>query len=285
MKLSEMHLRDPFILTFEKKYYLYFQPGKYAWHGYDGFYVSVSDDLDEWSNPIKCFDPPEGFWATDNYWAPEVHYYKGVFYLVASFKAVGHNRASQILASKNPLGPFEIWSAPITPNDWVCLDATLYFENEKPYLIFSHEWKQVKDGEICYFQLSEDLKKPVSEPKLMFRASQAQWTTSIGNDNYVTDGPFLHKTKSGKLIMTWSSNENGRYSIGVAYSSDNTLSGNWLHCKKTLSELDGGHSMIFNSFDGKKYLTMHTPNNPSGAERPRLFEIEEIEEEPFIKLK
>ena len=284
LKLSEMNLRDPFILPFEGKYYLYFQPGHFAWHGCDGFYVSTSRDLSEWSEPQKCFDPPEGFWATDNYWAPEVHYYNGKFYMVASFKAAGHMRASQILVSDAPKGPFVPSSYPITPNNWMCLDGTLYFEDGKPYMVFSHEWTQIKDGEICYFELSSDLTEAVSKPVTMFKASDAGWTTSIGDGNFVTDGPFLFRTKDNKLIMTWSSNENGRYSIGVAYSSNGSINGKWLHSKKTLSKLDGGHSMLFRAFDGQLYITMHTPNNPNGAERPRLFRVEEIPDEPFLKL-
>ena len=284
MKLSEMNIRDPFILPYGGKYYIYSSPGKYAWNGYDGFYVSVSDNLEEWTEPKKCFEPPVGFWATNNYWAPEVHYYNGRFYLVASFKAVGHMRASQILVSDSPEGPFRCLNCPITPNNWMCLDGTLYIENKKPYLIFSHEWSQVRDGEIWFFELSEDLTEPVSAPKLMFRASEAPWTTPIKKDGFVTDGPFLHKTKHGKLIMTWSSNSNGRYSIGVAFSDNGSITGNWKHCSQTLSDLDGGHSMIFNTFDDKLYLTMHTPNNPNSKERPVLFRIEEIPEEPFLKL-
>ena len=97
MKLKDLHVRDPFILPFEGKYYFLFSPGKYAWEGKDGFYVTVSEDLEEWSEPKKVFTPPEGFWSNNNFWAPEMHYYKGEFYIFASFGAkVGHNRAVQI---------------------------------------------------------------------------------------------------------------------------------------------------------------------------------------------
>lgn len=279
-----MHIRDPFILPFNGKYYLYSQPGKYAWNGCDGFYCSVSTDLQGWTEPIKCFDPPVGFWATDNYWAPEVHYYNDKFYMIASFNAVGHMRASQILVADNPEGPFEVLSCPATPGHWKCLDGTLYIENKKPYMVFSHEWSQIKDGQICYMELTSDLKFPASEPRLMFSASQASWTDSIGNDNYVTDGPFMHRTNDGKLIMIWSSNQKGHYSMGVAYSTTGSIHGEWKHCEKTLSNLDGGHGMIFKSFDGQLYITMHSPNNPHGTERPRLFVIEEITQEPFLRL-
>lgn len=161
MKLSEIHIRDPFILLFEGKYYLFGTPGKYAWKGAGGFWCYLSDDLENWSEPIKCFEAPEGFWATENYWAPEVHYYNGRFYMFASFSAKGHMRAVQILSADKPQGPYEVWSCPLTPNDWICLDGTFYVENGIPYMIFCHEWLQITDGEMCVVQLSSDLKHTI----------------------------------------------------------------------------------------------------------------------------
>ena len=46
MKLSEIHIRDPFILPFEGKYYLFGTPGKFAWQGGAGFWCHISDDLE-----------------------------------------------------------------------------------------------------------------------------------------------------------------------------------------------------------------------------------------------
>ncbi len=75
------------------------------------------------------------------------------------------------------MGPFiPISDKPITPNDWECLDGTLLIENGIPYIIFSHEWAQVYDGQICVMPLSEDLKTPLDKPTILFRASEAPWT-------------------------------------------------------------------------------------------------------------
>ena len=285
MKLSDMHLRDPYILPYDNKYYLYFSPGKYAWSGYEGFYCTVSEDLVNWSEPVKCFTPPEGFWATDNYWAPEVHYYNGRFYLFASFYAKGHMRAVQIMASDSPVGPFEVWSCPITPNHWMCLDGTFYIEDGKPYMVFCHEWLQTYDGEVCAVELSEDLKQPIGEPKLLFKASESKWASNKDVNGYITDGPFLYKTADGKLIMTWSSLDESRYSVGVAYSENGSLFGEWKHCENTLSDIDGGHGMIFKSYDGHLYFTMHYREEPNSLEHPCLIEFEEILDEPFIAIK
>ena len=283
MKLSEIHIRDPFILPFEGKYYLFGTPGKFAWQGGAGFWCNISEDLENWSEPIKCFDPPEGFWSTENYWAPEVHYYNERFYMFATFFAKGHMRAVQVLAADKPEGPYEVWSCPLTPNDWMCLDGTLYVENGVPYMIFCHEWSQITDGEMCIVRLSDDLKKTVGEPKLLFKASQPIWASPIENGGFITDGPFLYKCSDGRLIMIWSSFDDNGYVEAVAYSEDGTVNGKWKHCEKTLSAINGGHGMIFKDFDGKLFFTMHYPNFPYGEERAQIMEIEEIPDEPYLK--
>jgi hypothetical protein len=53
----------------------------------------------------------------------------------------------------------------------------------------------------------------------LFRASEAPWVRPYQPGNFVTDGPFLHRTKAGKLLMIWSSfRKGGDYAIGVAES-------------------------------------------------------------------
>lgn len=288
MKLSEIHIRDPFILTYDNKYYMYGAPGKHAWDGQAGFLCYTSDDLENWSEPIQCFTPPKDFWADTNFWAPEVHFYKGRFYMFASFyrKDETRMRATQILASDSPEGPFEVWSEePVTPKDWMCLDGTLYVENDVPYMIFCHEWLQTVDGEMCVIELSSDLKLAVSKPRILFKASESGWAIRNNGDGYVTDGPFLHRINDGKLIMIWSSFSENGYAEAVAYSDNGSINGNWKHCEKMLSSQNGGHGMIFNDLNGKMRFTMHFPNSPFGAERAKIFFLEDIKEEPFLKMR
>lgn len=284
MKLNEIHIRDPFILPFEGKYYLFGSPGAYAWTGAEGFWCHISEDLKEWSEPIKCFEAPDGFWSDENFWAPEVHYYKGRFYMFASFytKDKSKMRATQILVSERPEGPYRVHSNPITPADWMCLDGTFYIENDTPYMVFCHEWVQTVDGEMWAVELAEDLSRPVGEPFMLFKASQPEWALKDA-DKYVTDGPFLYRTAAGKLLMLWSSIANG-YVEAVAYSGNGSIRGNWQHCKKLVSNSNGGHGMIFRSFEGDLYFTMHAPNKPWGQERAHIFPLKEIENDPFLEI-
>ena len=288
VKRYDLNIRDPFILTFEGKYYLYKSDYGKDEDGIIGIEVYVSEDLENFDGPTKVFRRPEGFWATKDFWAPEVHYYKGRFYMFASFYREDETRmrATQILASDSPEGPFEVWSQePVTPNNWMCLDGTLYVENDVPYMIFCHEWLQTVDGEMCVVELSADLKSAVSKPKVLFKASESGWAIRNNGDGYVTDGPFLHKTNDGKLIMIWSSFSENGYSEAVAYSDNGSINGNWKHCEKMLSSQNGGHGMIFNDLNGKMRFTMHFPNSPFGAERAKIFFLEDINEEPFLKMR
>lgn len=139
-----------------------------------------------------------------------------------------------------------------------------------------HECVQIKDGTICYLQLSADLKTAVSEPKLLFHASDLDWVTAIGesNDWLVTDGPFLYRCENGELIMLWSSFGKGGYAEAIVRSSNGDITGIWNHEPKLLFEKDGGHGMVFRGLDGKLYFTMHSPNETL-LERPHFYELEE----------
>ena len=118
-------------------------------------------------------------------------------------------------------------------------------------MIFCHEWVEIVDGSIDYVQLSSDLSKPVGNPQKMFHASDAKWST--GKDSKVTHGCFLFKTKSNKLLMIWSSFGTKGYAIGIAESESGRLIGTWIQQDNLLFEENGGHGMIFKTFDRFSY--------------------------------
>ncbi|MGN0572323.1 MAG: glycoside hydrolase family 43 protein [Acutalibacteraceae bacterium] len=274
MKFSDIHIRDPFILPFEGKYYLYGTRGETAWQTACGLDVYVSTDLENWSNPIECFSVPDGFWADREIWAPEVHYYNGKFNMFVSLRSDSRLRGTQILQSVSPEGPFVPTSNDaITPHDWQCLDGTLYIDKKgEPYIVFCHEWVQVKDGEMCAMKLTSDLSSPAGEPFVLFKASEPFWADKSRKD-FITDGPFMYRTQGGKLLMIWSSiNEKG-YVQAVSSSDNGEIDGNWRH-EKLLFDKNGGHGMIFEDFSGSLHLILHSPNNHP-LERPVLFELKE----------
>ncbi len=274
MTFNDINIRDPFIMPYDGKYYLYGTRGSTAWTSAEGLDVYVSSDLETWSEAHECFSVPENFWADKEIWAPEVHRYNGVFYMFVTFRSEERDRATQILKSDSPMGPFlPFTDDAITPHGWRCLDGTFYVDkNGDPYIIFCREWQQVKDGQICAMKLTKDLSAAAGEPWILFRASEPDWADKT-RETFITDGPFMYRTKCGKLMMIWSTFTPKGYVQAVAYSDNGEINGNWLH-EKPLFDENGGHGMIFEDNNGVKHLILHSPNeNP--LERPVLFDIKE----------
>ncbi|MHB1354383.1 MAG: glycoside hydrolase family 43 protein [Anaerolineae bacterium] len=276
MNLDTVRMRDPFVLPVpaDKLYYLYCNAEQE--HKPVGFDVYTSRDLVEWSGPNPVFRAGDDFWADRDFWAPEVHHYAGSYYLFASFKADGICRGTQIMRSAAPGGPFvPISAGPVTPRDWECLDGTLYVDEQAPWIVFCHEWTQVKDGEMCAMPLSTNLTHALKGSLLLFKASQAPWVTPFPwENNWVTDGPCLYRTPAGSLLMVWSSFTETGYSVGIARSGSGTLAGPWQHQAKTLYHQNGGHGSLFRTFEGRLMLAFHQPN--SGAvERAHFIPLDE----------
>lgn len=274
MKFSDINIRDPYILTYEGKYYLYGTRATNTWGAVDvktiGFDVYVSEDMESWSEPKEIFSYFEGFWGDRQYWAPEVHYYKGKFYMFASFVSEVTYRGTAILVSDTPDGRFVPHSnGAVTPSNWSCLDGTLWVEDGVPYIVFCHEWTQIKNGTVCALRLSDDLKESIGEPIELWSAGDASWRHDHdGNGSFVTDGPFLLRV-DGELISIWSSFSKGEYVEAIARSDNGKISGKWTIDDSLLFEKNGGHGMIFTDLNGQLCFIYHTPNN-TPLERPAV---------------
>ena len=295
LTLKDIHIRDPYIMPVEREgvYYMYASsPTREESKVYGGMVAYKSRDLKTWEGPVRVFDVPRDNWITGTVWAPEVHKYKGKYYLFATLNShikwkgdkKGHpaytHRATQVFWSKSPEGPFLPFKekTPFTPLDEMALDGTLWVEDGVPYMVYCHEWVETMDGEMNLVQLKKDLSGAVGEPTRLFCASAAKWSTGAGagaEKTYVTDGCFLYRTKAGKLLMVWSSFMNGTYAVGIAESATGKIIGPW-HQQEEPIFVNGGHSMIFRTFDGRLCLVLHSPNSPGGSERAKILELEDL---------
>ena len=276
MKNHEIHIRDPFVLVHEGKYYMYGTRGKNFGQAVGGIDVYIGTDLENWSEPIPVFDSEKYALNKQANWAPEVHRFGNKFYMLATFMKPDGMRGTYILISDKPDGEFvPLTGKAITPEGWECLDGTLLIEDDIPYCIFCHEHTQICNGTINYMQLTPDLKEAVGEAKELFKASEFLGIEPEEGEHYITDGPFMYRKADGKLLMIWSTFING-YAQCVAISDNGKISGKWSHLP-TLFEKDGGHGMIFTDLNGKLRLTLHKPNNQPD-ERPFFFEIKETED-------
>jgi GH43 family beta-xylosidase len=291
LRTDKIRIRDPFIYADEssKLYYMYAQAGNRSGSGFTGVEVYTSRDLIKWSDP----QPVLKLSATDgvrSVWAPEMHEYNGAYYLFVTLTfdrllpekkpiAIGkrpdmRKRGTYIYRADSPAGPF----APLkkgshTPEEWMALDGTLFEEDGHPYMVFCHEWVQLIDGTMDVVRLKDDLSDTVGDPQLLFNASDAPGSRTDPKKGKVTDGCFLYRShKSGKLFMIWSTFLPGSdYCVMLTESESGKIMGPWIN-QKPIYKKNGGHGMLFRSFDGRLMMALHQPN--SGArERLHLFEV------------
>ncbi|MGH7575976.1 MAG: glycoside hydrolase family 43 protein [Longimicrobiales bacterium] len=258
----------------------------------------TSKDLIEWEGPHIVYQTPNEMWGADaeirGIWAPELHAYEGKYYLFLTFDSSAEfpeqwtdwfewpprvRRASQVLVSDSPLGPFRPFSnEPTLPAEMMTLDGTLWVEDGVPYMVFCHEWVQVVDGAISMIQLKDDLSGTVGEPTILFRGSEAPWAQrSPTHGSWVTDGPWLHRSTSGKLFMLWSSFSETGYTVGLAISESGRLAGPWVQQREPVYRDDGGHPMLFTTFDGRLMMSLHAPNS-GPDQRIHFFEMDDTGE-------
>jgi hypothetical protein len=282
MKTNEINIRDPYVLLHEDRYYLYGTRSESCWGEAEGFDCYVSADRENWEGPVEIFHRPEGFWADRAYWAPECVYYRDAFFLITTLGAADRKKGIYVLRSDSPLGPFAPYGVCLTPEDWSCIDGTLFFEEGQPWLIFSHSFEDDPKGDMCLLPLREDLSAAFGEPVTLFSAAEAPWARPVpfakaefgmDGDVYFTDGPCVKKLHDGELIMTWSSWSEQAYAVGVAMSENGRVRGPWRQLGTPLYPANGGHGMIFTEKDGSLCFTLHTPNDKY-LERPAFYQVE-----------
>jgi len=290
--LKDIRVRDPYFVRAENGWLLFLSHNKAEDDSYEGVDVCFSADGVSWTAPRPALRQPVQDWT---YWATEVHPWQGAWYMFVTLTGVipgcdidtpiGHEkiRGTWIFRSEKPEGPYAPWSeGPIQPMADLTLDGTLYVSPEgKPYMVYCHEWLQVADGTVEAVALSQDLKKAVSKSFLLFKASDAPWSTGmyVYEDRgihfdctcRVTDGCFLFRDKSGALCMLWSTT-NRQYETGLARSPSGKLEGPWEHAFSPLYTADGGHPMLIQNNQGEWLMALHAPNG-GGLERAQLIPV------------
>lgn len=289
MRAEEIKIRDPFVLPVaaERVYYLFGTTDKNPWNEVagEGFDTYRSRDLINWEGPFPAFRPPADFWGKACFWAPEVHGWRGRYYMFASFNSSTVLRGTAILVADHPLGPFRPHSrGAVTPADAECLDGTLWVARDgQPWMIFSRDWPRIHVGRYSAVPLSDDLSAAVGSAIDVFPVNAAPWAQIPPWQKereakglppcYVADGAWPFRLGDGSLGLLFSTWFDGNYATGLARSASGELTGPWTFDARPFFVADGGHAMIFTAFDGARYLALHQPNSP--PEHPKFFPFDE----------
>ena len=254
-----------------------------------------SADLVKWEGPTPVFRLPDGSWANpaQGIRNPEVQIYRGRYYLFVTFGnqeqiiakppeswRLNTRRGTQVFVGDSPLGPFGAVGAneSQTPRDFVAMDGTLYVEGDLAYLVYVHDWSQQIDATIEAVRLKADLSPAAEDALYLFKSSDAPWlrlerATSRNPRYYVGGGPSLWRTRTGGLVMLWSSLHGAKPAIAVARSATGKIRGPWRQVGTLLTDL-GPQTSVFRAFDGRLMLMVQRPpTDPKPG--IRLFELEE----------
>jgi len=287
---DEIRIRDPYIVFYNHEYYMYKS-------GYvseckskeNSIFVHKSKDLKLWGEERVVYTLSENSWGYMALWAPEVHLYKGKYYMFLSILGKNELRGTEISVSDTPLGPFvPLKNGPVTPADKSCIDGTLYVENGVPYIVYSADWPDNYDeekncyiGSIWALQLTDDLKDGVGKPFMLFSSDEAPCSLAQPikyngkeSSRFGSDAPFLMKLSNKTLFLTWSPYPIDHYIVAGAISESGSIKGPWKHYDTPLFDRNGGHAMFFDDSEGKKKMCIHCPERPP-FERALILDVKE----------
>jgi beta-xylosidase len=235
-----------------------------------GFQVMQSDDLVHWTHKGMAFTPP---WSQNHLWAPEVFYYKSVFYLTYSaLNPTTKKHDIGIATSKNPLGPFQHKAILVRgdQNKVGVIDTTLFMDGRTPYLLYSEE----EPRGIVARQLTPDFMEVIGEPVVVLRPT-------LPYERGVNEAPTVIK-RGGRYFLFysagWFESSKKDASYCVNYAVAESLLGPYIKSQRPLLRTQPGkiygpgHQCIVTLKGGAMWMLYHGWNDegePRYGENPK----------------
>lgn len=251
---------DPFVLEYDGVYYLYCSGGP----GEKGIRVYRSKNLAEWGEPVGVHDGQalraEDVWGERSFWAPEVYFLNGKFYM---YFAVQERLA--VAESDSPLGPFvQDEKRPMEP-DLMKIDAHLFVDDDdEKYLYFV---RFNRGNEIWVAKLGDDMQTIDESTLTRCVAASQDWENSRlppFPGERINEGPYVLKHK-GIYYLTYSANNTVNPGYGVGYATSTRPMGPWKKfdgnpiLARDGKKINGpGHHSFARSPSGRLYIVYHT---------------------------
>jgi len=239
-------LADPFIMLHDDRYYAY------GTNAADGIEVYTSDDLKEWRKAPKLALHKDNSYGDKWFWAPEVYYVNGKFYMY--YSAEEHICVAE---ADSPYGPFKQEVQKPMVEGEKTIDNSLFIDDDgTPYLFFD----RFNDGlNIWVAELEPDLVTIKTETLHPCIHVSQPWEEVWPR---VNEGAFVMK-HNGVYYMTYSANsyESQFYGIGCATATD--IFGEWTKypdnplLQKPGNLVGVGHSSMFKDKQGYLRVVYH----------------------------
>lgn len=278
---SAISMRDHFIIKVEKKWYAV-GTSEPVWTGANpGVRLLESDDLINWKQHSWLIDSsklPKDCPYNGRFWAPEIHFIKGKYYLTVNSGRVTKEdpkgmstHSVWLFISDNVTGPFTLLNGPLTPQ--YNNDATL-FEDEDGQTYFYCSGNGLFQAKIDL--VTGELTTPIHKFLDKKQPGWPEWM--VGG----IEGPFVIK-KEGTYFMFFSTWTRG-YEVGLlrsksplgpwelaspepifgtrkkGYRPELALEGGYDHLKFQDTEdpyQETGHNALFEGPDGQLWSLCH----------------------------
>jgi len=268
----DQYFADPFVLHHAGRYYAY-GTGPASPDGMQ-FPVLVSDNLVAWTFAGWALQPLPG---ADAYWAPEVAYSAGVFYLYYSAHGIeGRDHQLRVATSPTPLGPFEDVGHVLTPETPFSIDAHPFQDCDGTWYLFYAQDFLTLEGEyrvgtgIVVDRLVE-MVRLAGEPHVVVRP-HADWQLFEAQraiyggvyDWHTIEGPAL-RVRGGRYYCFYSGGAWHSNNYGVGYVMAEHPLGPYMRPASAgplLRSVPGqvispGHNSFVVGPDGKEYIVYH----------------------------
>lgn len=255
---------DPFILTYDGKYYLY------ATNADDGFRVFVSENMAVWQDMGYCLR--KGDVIGDKwFWAPEVLEKDGRFYMV--YVAEEH---LAIAEADSPTGPF-VQKEKKWLSEEKAIDGHFFVDDDGTVYLY---YVRFDGGNVIYMSTVNDNFDGIDEEneRFLLRADR-EWEL---RDCEVVEGPFVLK-HNGKYYLTYSANHTRSEDYAIGYTVSDSPFGPFekyegnpiLH--KTADVNGTGHHSFVRSVDGKELICVYHCHYSKSEFQPRSVCIDRAE--------
>lgn len=259
---------DPWVVEHE---------GMYYYCGADGNKLMISkfSDLDgiTLENRSIVYTAPEGTAYSANYWAPELHYLDGEWYIyVAADDGNNANHRMYVLkgTTQNPCDPFEMVGKISDSSDKWAIDGTVLTLHNEMYFIWSGwEGNENVAQNIYIAHMSDPC--TIDSKRVMISAPTHSWE-KVGSP-YVNEGPtaLVH---DGRVFVLYSASGSWTddYCLGMlTLVGDSPLNADsWekssraVFKKRSGVAYGPGHCSFARAFDGSLWMIYHA-NLVSGS--------------------
>ncbi|HHV43249.1 MAG TPA: family 43 glycosylhydrolase [Firmicutes bacterium] len=267
---------DPFVINYLGRYYLY-HTGRTGVHAY------TSTDLVHWNYEGTVLSPCGGeHWAEVEYWAPEVLYIDGVFYMyVSGTRKTPQGRGDDqlrrlgIARSRHPLGPFQWDSQPLF-DEWSIDAHPFKDENGALWMFYNIRTDATRyiDGTVGCGNVVEAMLAPDRAAGNQTRVAfpTERWEGDREGTWYWNEGPWVLKRRNWYYqLYSGGCYRDETYSLGLAFAPSPI--GPWTKYEKnpiytsTAAIIGPGHNSVVLGPDGVSLYCVYHGRIPGDTGR------------------